>query len=667
MAFTINSGAGGADETFDALGVTAFSGATFNAKTDEVTFVTEYANSDATAPFSYEDVVVIKKDGTPFFTGVYLTPERQESAGGARITHHLVSPWIYVEQTTYRQNWKEYNTSTETLDEVSRPHAILGHKIDGSRATIAEVITDALTQASANENRFQIGTITAPAQFPWDEIRGLKCAEVINRLYRYVPNVTISFDYSTSPPTINCVANTATHTIAITDGRDLGIKRRDDLQMQGVIVNYTETETHTPSAGDQKVIHKYSQEKYPTNTVPGSLRVAEIDIDLGSINTTVTAQKIVVEDVPTDLNSKAFWKRKHPALKGVDDADITITNGRRINTQNLPSILLEGSIQDWMNVDEEDDAIIRATFSYVIKDGGGNVLKTVPDEEYSLEHSETDANSITYTKPESSDDREGKPTGLAQAYHEATSLLHFDGQISVEAEEISLANLVGHKLNITGARTEYTTMNAIIQSVQFDAFSGLQTFVFGFPRHLLHDDMIELMRPTRIRYRSTGFRQRETGEVDKQNGDLGDRARFKQGVAVNGGGDLGMYSFKVTPNGASAYDVEGGTAFVQNQETAIAGKSAWTPGARYIRIRLVKTGNGGISSGSIIAEATESAEDASHLYYTICDTNSSPLKQLIMGDLYDRNLLKGGSPYAIPYWDDTNGYYASDAAPAHDS
>ena len=652
----INSGSGGSWETFAEAGISSVEVNFGNAITDELTFLVDVDSADADGPFTYADTVQVRYDGTVYFVGVYVGAQRVVTTGDERLQHRAVSPWIYLEHQTYKQDWKSWNTGSEALETLSLAQYVLGHKLDGSREHSGAVITDAMTQASNGGARYQVGTVDPAVEMPWDETKDLKCAEVIKRMLRWTPNAVCYFDYATSPPTLHCRTTLTDYTKTVPDSDGLNIVRRDDLQVQGVIIRYRFTETVTPGSGDQKVYERYAEEKYPGGATAGDLRVAEFTIDLGSVNKTITAQKVVTEDVPADLNDKAWWKERVPFLKDIPDADFTIKNGARTNTLNLPRIVLEGSVPDWANKQQEE-AEIAAQVDYKVKDGGA-VIKEVENEAISVQHTETDASSITYTKADESDDLEPQPSGLAQAYYNAANVLHFEGQISLPFDEVPTANLMGRKIKITGARAEWASMHAAVQQVRADITAGVLHVTFGYPKHLLIDDMMELQRPNRFRARSTGFRRRETGEADKQNGAVGDKAKHKNSNRGNGTDVTRTRGFTVSRVSSSAVKIQGGTGRVQDQDFTIATVASHTFSGRYIRLRFSKSGGNALTSPTFISSATEAAETSSNLYYTIADLGatpaSDPIDQRIEGALYDRNTSPSDNEHAHPYWDDTD-------------
>lgn len=76
------------------------------------------------------------------------------------------------------------------------------------------------------------------------------------------------------------------------------------------------------------------------------------------------------------------------------------------------------------------------------------------------------------------------PNELANALFLSHQKLHYDGSLTfVSQDPGSMGNLMGNMLNLTGGRTEWASMEAIIQSVSEDMRTGHTTINFGSPRH----------------------------------------------------------------------------------------------------------------------------------------------------------------------------------------
>jgi hypothetical protein len=120
----------------------------------------------------------------------------------------------------------------------------------------------------------------------------------------------------------------------------------------------------------------------------------------------------------------------------------------------------------------------------------------------------TNAISGTYQTLETVDPADTTPVGLAEYFYLSLNKLTHSGQIELSEEEVNTAfraagitdrTGVGLKINLTGGRAEWSTMNMMVQESTVDVDSGKTTLVFGPPAHLGLDDLIELLQVTRRR------------------------------------------------------------------------------------------------------------------------------------------------------------------------
>ena len=139
------------------------------------------------------------------------------------MNYRVAGPWWYLENLVFQQPYQniflgysvagdptspaifgQANSSHLFLNQASVPNAL--QKITTGQQIIEAVnwalkpfITAGITPP------FQIGAVTPSADVPIDEVRDITCAEVIHKMLRWSPDAVTYFDYSTSPPTFNCV------------------------------------------------------------------------------------------------------------------------------------------------------------------------------------------------------------------------------------------------------------------------------------------------------------------------------------------------------------------------------------------------------------------------------------------------------------------------------
>lgn len=192
-----------------------------------------------------------------------------------------------------------------------------------------------------------------------------------------------------------------------------------------------------------------------------------------------------------------------------------------LNRELVPSDfkydLLDGGLDEWMGVgakeliitarvyfmevnktwDELDDEQ-KAVFDHeegekTVIDKDGNTVD-LTGKKYALKWVKTvatNARSKNYNRTTSGAQIEDIPIGLAAYYYNSLQTLQWEGSILQVSQEIENDNPIGKLLNLTQGRTEWQTMDAQIQQVQFDIANGSKTLVFGPAQHLSLQDLIQ--------------------------------------------------------------------------------------------------------------------------------------------------------------------------------
>ncbi len=205
--------------------------------------------------------------------------------------------------------------------------------------------------------------------------------------------------------------------------------------------------------------------------------------------------------------------------------------------RTVPNELIEGQLAPWMR--EQENTIQEAMVTcraIIIWTGAAasfnhdNVIRAFPEiwvDEVTSPASEevrrgrevqfrvrlTDAVSKTYRQTTSYNESEDPPEGIAQAMHESIDSLRYEGEYTLQLDEVDGTLGMGKKLNISGGLSAWSSMNSPIQSYRPNINSGAASVTFGPPSHLTTQDFVELARFQRLNplaYYST--KEREDGE-----------------------------------------------------------------------------------------------------------------------------------------------------------
>ena len=130
----------------------------------------------------------------------------------------------------------------------------------------------------------------------------------------------------------------------------------------------------------------------------------------------------------------------------------------------------------------------------------------------------TNAVNQTYSSLESLTESgsEGIPVGLAADYYAARSVTPWAGTVERVQDECTRWVRPGSLLNISGGNAAWTTMDALVQTVEQDLQNGRTVAGLGPPEHLAPQDLLEQQRMMRraeadTRARATNAETRQTG------------------------------------------------------------------------------------------------------------------------------------------------------------
>lgn len=527
---------------------------------DELTFKADGTLADAPLLFRpFVDTVILWRNrakntdgsfsgGQTWFSGLIIQAPRTGSPDAESMQYKATGPWWYLDNRVFHQVYQNIFLGFSVAgDPSSQPlyasststHLFLNQGLSGTalaRITTGQQIVDALTWAikpftdASQPPPFQIGTINLPVFVPIDEVRDITCAEVIRKMLRWSPDAVTWFDYTTTPPTFHCAkrADLTITNIDISQGnfvRDIAVNARYDLQAPGVQIYYEESNSVNGSQSLSIFTDFYPN---PLPTAPmDQYSLLEFTVDLQGLQASLSTAKITCDPItPTD---PLWWQGKHPQYKPWDQtnpadsqneiASFTIDATTLQRTPNPPkdtynnpiadlgltNELTTGELTSWMTFKSQRISLsVQATV--VTRKGE---IKKFPINYQCLS---TNATTGTYNSQTISLYAETPPTGLAQFIYEAISVLQFQGKITLQEEDVSGTVMLGQLFNLTGgALAEWTTMNAMIESVTEDIDNGATVIEFGPSRSLNAGELVNLLRVNRARLIESAYSMRISG------------------------------------------------------------------------------------------------------------------------------------------------------------
>ena len=523
VAWTIQIGSG-APVTFASRGYSGITRTCRSGMEDTVTIRHDGHQVDYDTDIGYGAAVTIYRDGVRWFHGRCNTPAVTGDGSAEGHTYEIVGPWWWLEQIVYQQDWTlwdpSYGGGAGALITKKKSRVILFQQADGTAINSGVQASDILTYAAGLGAPIATGAIDLDVNLPMEEVLDISCAEALRRCMRWSPECVAWWDYSTATPTLHirkpASLGTLSYNIATDAARQaIQIRPRYDLQVPGITIHYERTDTV-----DGVGYETFFDESAGTTTDPRSVVAT---IELAGSNKAYLRQRIETEDWPTaGLNDKTWWKSHHPALKETLDIDLTITDAKIQETGGAPSglyprVLLEGQMQDWMDVEYTTYNVV-ATVS-VVKKVAGVIVKQEKNQQLTFTVVATDAETKTYSRLADYESAEDTPAGLASKFYASWGRLHYEGTWAVVSEDVPAGTLMGNVINLTGGAGAWAAMNAVIYEVVQDIDNGVTQIRFGPNRYLGLNDLLALLRTLRHRRTAIRHKARVTGEsADKDVG-----------------------------------------------------------------------------------------------------------------------------------------------------
>ena len=236
-----------------------------------VTFTGQRLPFDGTPLFTYGQTVTIKRNGINWFTGPVVSIPTEGTEASESISYEVASPWHYLENITFQQEWANYNGSGYTKDYCT--HVYLGQRVTwppevtphetpprytGAPVTVyadtATALADILTWArGCAPGKFDFDPSMPAVLFPIDEARDINCAEAIRRVTKWLRDLVIWWDFTPAIPILHFSRRSATAntTAGLTDATlaigkrplaSVKLTPRYDLQVPAVVIRYEATQ-----------------------------------------------------------------------------------------------------------------------------------------------------------------------------------------------------------------------------------------------------------------------------------------------------------------------------------------------------------------------------------------------------------------------------------------
>ena len=472
------------------------------------------------------------------FVGRIISIPRQGASASEMLTFKAAGAWWWLDQVTYSQQWQTMRNTDNALINLNIPRVVLGQNNAGVKVDAGAQIAAVIDWAVAQGAPIVKGTVDTLATLPYSEHTNLRCADAIRQCLRLQPDTCCWFDYdnrngSNIPvPKFYCrvPANLTAANIATlaTDIDTITMTPRYDLQLPGVRIVYEMTCEYSGKSYRYAFIDDAGTVSDP--------RAVPLLFELQGSTAQTVEQTIVTTAYPVSpYTDKTFWRNLEPFLASIADGDLVIQNVVRSGVASplLGYYLNEGQITPWMldalGIHSEVETW-EADISYIRKTSG-TVEEQVVNKHVKVNILSTDATSGTYSTLQSFSSAEPVPSGVATALYASWNRLHWDGSFRLVEAEASFQAVPGNIVNLTGGRTEWSTMAALVQDVTVDLTSGASTVKTGTCGRLEAESLVALWRAAHFRRFSWNRLTRTDATLDSTGNKVAGGAKLARQVA----------------------------------------------------------------------------------------------------------------------------------------
>lgn len=461
----------GEEKTFAAWGLEGLDFAFQSFAVSSATFQGREVAFDAAAQFAVDEPAIIRAGGTIIFQGLFAPETRTGAGPTSSITYRIVDAWYELERRFY----------------VNAEYALpqLAGAIDAGIATVIAAAAAAGVNIAMGDAD-NLGAYALKLEF-----RDQTFASMLQQFRRLIPDVATRIDYTTTPPTLHFVRRADADALTLsTDGADAwdgldSMQALHEAKTSGVVLRFVR---------QGESITETFEDVYPVGTTAGARGVVLATFDLRPA--TVQTQELTTTNI--NATSKAWWAKRFPWVNDATGSGFVIdTTSRKVmsggawvdDTGGLTNEITSGAVPNWAGT--AVSVLVTATARNFTLNGQSYTSAPL--------QCTVQATSIAgglYAHETAAG--ETAPAGLAQAYYEATSVLHYQGAITKRFDALTLplphtANVVNFSGGNASARG-WSSMRAVVQNIRVNAQTGAIEIALGPPAHLSIQDLLQLAR-----------------------------------------------------------------------------------------------------------------------------------------------------------------------------
>ena len=483
----------------------------------------------AAVPWVYTDTVVIALDGVTQFVGTVMDDEGEGAAENESIQFTAVDPWWWLGQGAYSQEiWDRATMAALQSARVAlfaEVNAGVGWSVRSIAAEIAAIIAHCNTLYGGGI--MQLGTLAGDG---WgicplpQRLENATHESALRKALQWVPDAVPSWDFSTTPPTLNITQRAAAtaRTYTFCDGQAMmsqQIKARNDMLVLGVHLVYWGLD----ATGQPWMIADAAGATSGRGVVEATIDCTGNSGGGGPPPTPnvqpEVGQTYEIESAAIKVNDPNWWFQnadcgvesvgeiyqidprtniamdpdapENEGKSGLGGCDLQWLSGgipRSLAANHTRMALVTGYLILHQLVYDPDGVWSQAiTTARIVQvrcpttDLSGESSLLVKDQEVTMPGGAAGIATIV-------------PTGIAAKLLAAWGVLQYDGAFRITKDECNELVTLGNVVNWTGGDTDWQTMNAQVKQITRNIDTGTTDITLGVADHLALDEFASLLR-----------------------------------------------------------------------------------------------------------------------------------------------------------------------------
>ena len=189
---------------------------------------------------------------------------------------------------------------------------------------------------------------------------------------------------------------------------------------------------------DGNVVPGFAVDQWPPGATGLSIDALMLTFNMQGVSVTSIEQDVQVEDInaahANEATRAAWWRSRVQNIRDEQRVrNLTISNVERVS--DLPRMVVNGAVADWMEVDYQKEAI-KAIATYELWEGNEQIW--AGSTEISDEVTATNAVTKTYRAPQSIQEGDPIPVGLAEFLYNLSQGDQWGGMVRIKERQLTM-------------------------------------------------------------------------------------------------------------------------------------------------------------------------------------------------------------------------------------